>query len=98
MSPERTSAYRRVTQTLTELGPSKLWDGEQERVRFAADSLIFCSDLGSDEAARSALADAELLVHDLVESGRWTQPTADLLAVDLRQCGPTVATVELRAA
>jgi hypothetical protein len=98
MSPERTSAYRRVTQTLAELGPSKLWDGEQDRIRYAADTLIFCSGLPADEAARNALADAELLVHDLVESERWTQPTADRLLGDLRACGPAEAVVQLEAA
>ena len=97
MSPERTSAYRRVTQTLAELGPSKLWDGEQDRVRFAADSLIFCADLDADETTQTALMDAELLIADLVESGRWTQPTADRLHDDLLGCGPAVA-VHLEAA
>ncbi len=98
MSPERTNAYRRITQTLAELGPSKLWESEQDRIRFAADSLIFSSDLQDDDAARNALDDAELLVRDLVESGRWTQPTADRLTGDLRQCGPAPAPVALRAA
>jgi hypothetical protein len=98
MSPERTSAYRRVTQTLAELGPSKLWDGEQDRIRFAADSLIFCADLEADEAARNALTDVDLLVLDLVESGRWTRPTADRLSGDLRACGPAEVAVQLEAA
>lgn len=98
MSPERTSAYRRVTQTLAELGPSKLWESEQERIRYAADSLIFCAGLEADESARNALADADLLFRDLVESERWTQPTADRLSGDLHACGPLPATVHLQAA
>jgi hypothetical protein len=57
MSPERTQAYRRVVQTLKELGPSKLLEPEQDRVRSAADSLIFCGDLAHDDAARHALED-----------------------------------------
>jgi hypothetical protein len=97
MSPERTSAYRRVTQTLAELGPSKLWDGEQERIRYAADSLIFCADVDADEATQTAVLDAEVLIADLVQSGRWTQPTADQLHDDLLACGPAVA-VHLKAA
>lgn len=98
MSPERTNSYRRVTQTLKDLGPSKLWDGEQERIRFAADSLIFCGDLSEDEASRGALADAVDLCQDLVISGRWEQVTADRLADDLRGCGPVAEPVHLQAA
>ena len=55
MSTDRTQAYRRVLQTLEDLGPSKLQEGEQERIRFAADSLIFSSDLGQDAGARESL-------------------------------------------
>jgi len=88
MSPERTNAYRRVLQTLGELGPSKLQHGEQDRIRYAADSLIFCADLSVDEAARESLDDSRLLLDTLVESGRWEQVTADRLAEDLRGCGP----------
>jgi hypothetical protein len=98
MSPERTSAYRRVTQTLQELGPSKLWDGEQDRIRFAADSLIFSSDLDQDSSAREAWIDAEELCRDLVQSGRWEKVTADRLSSDIRQCGPAVETARLQAA
>ena len=41
MSPERSQAYRRVMKTLDDMGPSKLFDSEQQRVRYAADNLIF---------------------------------------------------------
>jgi hypothetical protein len=88
MSPERTSAYRRVMKTLQDLGPSKLWDSEQDRIREAADSLIFCGELDTDAAARESLADAERLCRDLVASGRWEPVTARQLAEDVRQCGP----------
>jgi hypothetical protein len=91
MSPERTSAYRRVIETLRELGPSKLLDDEQDRIRYAADSLIFSGDLMDDEAARLALEDGERLCRSLVESGRWEEVTAARLADDLRQCGPEPA-------
>jgi len=97
MSPERTIAYRRVIQTLTDLGPSKLQSAEQERIRFAADTLIFSSDLYSDDAAHTALADTEQLCRALVESGRWEQATARRLADDVRSCGPSVV-FELEAA
>ena len=88
MTPERTNAYRRVLQTLNELGPSKLQSGEQDRIRDAADSLIFCQDLTGDDSAQDALADTRLLFEILVDSGRWEQVTADRLADDIRACGP----------
>ena len=98
MSPERSHAYRRVLQTLAELGPSKLQPGEQEWIRDAADSLIFCAELSRDAAAREALDQTAVLLEVLVESGRWTQWTADRLSADLRQCGPHVEEIELKAA
>ncbi|HWC86229.1 MAG TPA: hypothetical protein VG388_06810 [Solirubrobacteraceae bacterium] len=88
MSPERTHAYRRVIQTLNQLGPSKLLDGEQHRIRSAADNLIFSFDLLEDVAAQEALDDVDRLCHALVESGRWEQVTAERLAGDLLACGP----------
>jgi hypothetical protein len=91
MSPERTHAYRRVLYTLDELGPSKLQVAEQDRIRDAADTLIFCQDLDHDESAIEALEDSELLCELLVESGRWERVTADRLAHDIRQCGPEPA-------
>ncbi len=96
MSPERSHAYRRVVNTLNELGPSKLLAEEQDLIRYAADNLVFCSDLGEDKEAREALDDAERLCRALVENGRWEQVTAKRLANDLSQCGPAVA-VELAA-
>jgi hypothetical protein len=98
MSPERTNAYRRVLNTIAELGPTKLQDDEQDRIRYAADSLIFCPDLGEDEAAREALLETQLMLDALVESGRWEQATADRLAADLRGCGPAPNAAELKAA
>jgi hypothetical protein len=97
MSPHRTQAYRRVIHTLAELGPSKLQPTEQDRIRDAADTLIFCSDLFEDAAAREALDDADALCKLLVESGRWERTTATRLANDLYECGP-VTEIELKAA
>ncbi len=96
MSPERTASYRRVLQTLADLGPSKLQPFEQERIRFAVDTLIFSADL-DDEPARESLADTEQLCRALVESGRWELVTAERLADDIRACGPGVV-FELEAA
>ena len=97
MSPERTHAYRRVIQTLNQLGQSKLLEDEQDRIRSAADSLIFSSGLLDDVAAREALDDIERLCAALVESGRWQQVTASRLAGDVFECGPGQP-AELKAA
>ena len=90
MSPERTHAYRRVLQTLQDLGPSKLQPAEQDRIRDAADTLIFSAELLDDGAAQAALEDSEQLCRALVESGRWETVTAARLADDIRQCGPNL--------
>lgn len=88
MSPERTNAYRRVMRTLDELGPSKLQAAEQDRIRYAADNLIFSADLAADGAARAALRDIDELCAALVDSGRWETVTAERLEHDLHACGP----------
>jgi hypothetical protein len=97
MSPERSNAYRRVMKTLEDIGPSKLLDSEQQRIRYAADNLIFSTDLGDDVEAREALEDIDVLCRTLVETGRWEQVTAARLAEDVLECGP-VAPVILQAA
>lgn len=95
MNPERSQAYRRVMYTLDELGPSKLLDEEQDRIRHAADNLIFASDLQPDGPAQAALEDTSRLCRSLVESGRWEKVTAAQLGNDLRECGPeTAATLQ----
>jgi hypothetical protein len=103
MSPERADAYRRVIHTIKELGPSKLVGEEQDRLRHAADSLIFSAEIESDHAARDALLDAKALCDALVESGRWEAVTARWLARDVYECGPSPSpsrdlVTELRAA
>ena len=89
MNSERTQAYGRVVRTLQDVGPTKLHATEQERVREAADTLIFAA---TYEEARETLADVEGLAEELVESGRWSEERAAELAQDLMACGP-VATV-----
>jgi hypothetical protein len=86
MNSERTQAYGRIVKTLEDLGPAKLLDGEQERIRQAADTLIFASDGDSD--VRAAVADIRALADHLAESGRWTAERADELVDDLAGCGP----------
>ena len=88
MNTERTHAYGRVVKTLDELGPTKLQPAEQERVREAADTLIFAADL---EAARSAMADMDSLAEHLVASDRWSEERAKQLVDDLLACGPLTA-------
>ena len=70
MSPERSNAYRRVMKTLEDIGPSKLLDHEQQRIRYAADNLIFCHHLESDVEAQGALVDVEDL------AAAWLRPGA----------------------
>ena len=91
MSPDRSNAYRRVIKTLDDLGPSKLLEDEQQRIRYAADNLIFSSDLATDAGAREALEDVETLCRDLVDSGRWEELTARRLIQDMWACGPAVS-------
>ena len=86
MTNERTLAYGRVVQTLTELGPTKLLPGEQARIRDAADTLIFASDL---DEAQDALSDMGQLTEHLLASGRWLEERIDLLVANLLACGPS---------
>jgi hypothetical protein len=88
MNSERTQAYGRVMKTLEDLGPAKLQPAEQDRIRDAADTLIFAA--GIDEA-RIALEDVDALTEHLVASGRWTTERAQELLQDLLGCGPVTA-------
>jgi hypothetical protein len=85
MTSERTQAYGRVLRTLEDVGPTKLHDSEQERIREAADTLIFAATL---DEAREALADIDALAEHLASAGRWTQERAAELARDTLACGP----------
>ena len=88
MNSERTQAYGRVVKTLEDLGPAKLFPAEQERVRDAADTLIFAADL---DGARAALDDVNALSEHLVATGRWSDELAERLVDDLTACGPVTA-------
>ena len=90
MNSERSQCYGRVIHTLDDVGPTKLLPAEQDRIRDAADTLLFAADLESP-GAREALEDAASLLAWLVESGRWTQERANELAEDLGGCGPLTA-------
>ena len=88
MNTERTQAYGRVVKTLEDLGPTKLQPAELERVRDAADTLIFAS--GIDET-REAMADIDALAEHLVASDRWSDERVRQLVDDLLACGPVTA-------
>ena len=88
MNTERTQAYGRVVKTLEDLGPTKLQPAELDRVREAADILIFAS--GIDET-REAMADIDALAEHLVASDRWSEERAKQLVDDLLACGPVTA-------
>ena len=81
MNSERTQAYGRIVKTLEDLGPAKLLADEQERIREAADTLIFAS--GPDEHVVAALEDVRALAGHLAESGRWTEERAAALVDDV---------------
>jgi hypothetical protein len=85
MTSERTQAYGRVLRTLEDVGPTKLHESEQARIRDAADILIFAASL---DEARAALADVDALADHLVATGRWSEQRAAELAHDILACGP----------
>ena len=88
MNSERTQAYGRVVKTLDDIGATKLQPAEQERVREAADTLIFAAD---HDEARTAMADVDSLAEHLVASDRWSEERARQLVEDLLACGPVTA-------
>ena len=90
MNSERSQSYGRVIHTLEDVGPTKLLPAEQDRIRDAADTLLFAADLDTP-GARDALEDATSLLAGLVDSGRWTQERANELAEHLGGCGPLAA-------
>jgi hypothetical protein len=91
MTSERAQAYGRVTATLAEVGPVKLQPAEQETIREAADTLLFCEDVAGDPAAQEAIGAMEQLVERLVDSDRWTRERAQDLLRDVESCGPAIA-------
>ena len=88
MNSERTQAYGRVVKTLEDIGPTKLQPLELERVREAADILIFAAGV---EETREAMEDIDALAEHLVASDRWSEERARQLVEDLLACGPVTA-------
>jgi hypothetical protein len=88
MTSHRALAYRRVMQTLRDMGPAKLWPAEQACLREAADTLLFCTDPVADDAVHAALAAVGVLTDGLIDSERWTPERAQRLLDDVWACGP----------
>jgi hypothetical protein len=97
MTSYRAFAYRRVIQTLRDMGAAKLWPAEEACFRDAADTLLFCSEPDEDGAAQVALAAVAVLTDDLIDSERWTPRRAQRLLDDVWACGPW-ATLDLSIA
>jgi hypothetical protein len=85
MNSDRTHAYGRVVKTLDDLGPTKLQPAELDRIRDAADTLIFAA---TADEAYAALAEVRELTDHLVAVDRWTEERAEQLLSDLQDCGP----------
>ena len=88
MTSERANAYGRVVKALSDLGPSKLHDREEDLLREAADTLFFADGDSDREMAWKALDDAGELAAQLADSDRLVPETAERLLADLAACGP----------
>lgn len=71
---------------------SDLRRDESDRIREAADALFFCEDLEVDSSARDAADEIADLAVDLVESGRWSEESAEELVSEVLACGPVAFT------
>ena len=91
MTSERAQAYGRVVKTLEDMGAAKLQRAEEQRIRDAADTLLFC-ETPDAPGGREAISDLEALIRHLTETERWTEERARALAEDVAACGP-VATL-----
>jgi hypothetical protein len=72
--------------TLDDMGAAKLHDLERQRVRNAADTLLFATP--NDPGGLDALTEIEHLCRHLSDSGRWTVDRAAVLSDDVAACGP----------
>jgi hypothetical protein len=88
MNSDRAHAYGRLMRTIREDGPVALEPSESALVREAADALLFCENLATDDEARNGLTRVGDLAGDLVGSGRWGPDRAEQLLRDIECCGP----------
>jgi hypothetical protein len=89
MTSVRASAYRRVLDTLRDVGAAKLWPAEEACIREAADALFFCQGLAGDDV-REALSAVLALGDMLIDTDRWTAVRTQRLLDDVWACGPGV--------
>ena len=87
MTSARAQAYGRIVATIEDLGATKLQAPEVERIRQAADTLLFSETMDA-AGAREAIDDVEALTALLVASERWTIERANRLFDDIAECGP----------
>jgi hypothetical protein len=88
VTSRRAEAYGRVVRILSGPDGQELTPQELQRIRDAADSLLFCEDVDMDSAARDAADEIADLAVELVESGRWEEDTAEELVSEVLACGP----------
>jgi hypothetical protein len=88
VTSRRAEAYGRVVRILEGPDGKELRSDELERIREAADSLVFCEDVDLDPDARDAADVIADLAVEQVESGRWDEDTAESLVSDVLACGP----------
>jgi hypothetical protein len=93
MTSRRAQSYGRVMETLRSAGATKLQPAEEDQIREAADTLLFCDDMDAGPEAKRALEGVRELTKRLVATGRWTPDAADRLLEDVAGCGPVLLLV-----
>jgi hypothetical protein len=80
-------------ETLRSAGESKLHVAEQDQIREAADTLLFCDDIDAGSDAKRSLEGIRDLTRRLAATGRWAPEAADRLLEDVAGCGPVLLLV-----
>ena len=93
MTSRRAQSYGRVMETLRSVGEGKLRPEEQDQIREAADTLLFCDDIDAGPEAKLALDGVRELSRRLAGTGRWGAEDADQLLEDIAGCGPVLLLV-----
>lgn len=93
VTSRRAQSYGRVMETLRSAGETKLHAAEQDQIREAADTLLFCDDMDAGSEARRALDGVRELTRRLAGTGRWAPDAADRLLEDIAGCGPVLLLV-----
>jgi hypothetical protein len=90
MTRDRALAYSNLMWVLNTAALGELRAAEIERIREAADALVFAKSLYG-APAQLALLDVEDLADALVDDERWPDATASLLVECIADCGPRIA-------